>query len=995
MTDSSLFDDASMQTTARPLTIVMSGLVITTLLGSYLLLSAAESVNLIDGAVEWSQESPLRAIVQLLCLNYGYATVNAGDVKLYVLGLGAGLALLLVAIAMGSNDSQSENVIGAVHSNPQERQSPSGERPICNAAVLALCFVLWSFASARWSSAPWLSIGGSILLAIGILWSIALSLCLDAQRVRTLFRVMVIVCGVSALLAIWYYYGRNPNLRAKFPFGNPDFLAAALMPGVLGAIAIGASALEAIRSGQGGKVVVWLSVTMVVLAACLWTMRLCDSRAAYVGVGAGLLAMIFFGVGRRCKIMIAVFAIALTIGGVAYIANSMHGSDAAGRSTTLRFRTYAWSYAWRMFLEHPLRGFGQGGFALRGDEYAVGDVLRDPTVFTSRIDHAHCEWLEILADLGVIGCVLWIAALAMTFRDAARRVTLPRGGINWTVIGLTGILVAILAEESFGVGLRMPEVPTIFFTILGMLWAATNSTGAPALDRIAIRPRAVRLLAASAIGTAGVLALVLTQQDLAAAHQSVLAQNELQKGHFDAAVHLAESATARLSPQRSIAALLKLAEAHVDAAESAFSQARERGARDADAAVPSAQLRVLIAEDIKSARLHAEQALPVLAEVTSSAPGFITSGLLEFRLDMLRANLAVGDNDAEKSRALSALAIEALKREVSRQPFDPAVAALAARSALAAGDLKMMLQILARPMRFNRLGDGYAKMLQGIADNDELLGSLIQQFDEVHPTIRSADAASTWAPEKLRIDAALRFLRGEYATAADSLAKACPLYAEIPDSAVAATSCYAEWSDAQFFQHPDDVEPALSSTRMALKMAPPSEAGRELRAIIQRRMIHYELAAGDEEAAMRSLAEIAPRGSSTELLQNELGVQLRRMCESFRARVFWPPVIAGDSSEATRMMTTMHDKYGRWIERAIELAPKDGPARFIAAQIAAEDGDNDKCESRLREALDRGLNPNAALEFLNQIAANRFLAQGLQYLRSQLEAMTGSPTAAP
>ncbi|MEK7710779.1 MAG: hypothetical protein AAB341_02690, partial [Planctomycetota bacterium] len=84
----------------RPLDVVLIFAVTMTVAGGFLLLSAAESLTLVDGAVEWQTESPLRAVVQLLCLNYRFPTINAGDVKGYILGIGAGLAVLAIAIAV-------------------------------------------------------------------------------------------------------------------------------------------------------------------------------------------------------------------------------------------------------------------------------------------------------------------------------------------------------------------------------------------------------------------------------------------------------------------------------------------------------------------------------------------------------------------------------------------------------------------------------------------------------------------------------------------------------------------------------------------------------------------------------------------------------------------------------------------------------------------------------------------------------------------------------
>ena len=164
----------------RPLHVVMIVLVIITVAGSSLLLSAAESQTLVDGAIEWHAESPLRAVVQLLCLNYQVPTIHAGAVKNYLLGIGAGLAILCLTIAIASRTRSTDDRcdINAEDSTPTEETELEAARtaekvhiaPLIAAQVLVGLYLLWSFASSRWSSASELAVGGSILLTIRFLW---------------------------------------------------------------------------------------------------------------------------------------------------------------------------------------------------------------------------------------------------------------------------------------------------------------------------------------------------------------------------------------------------------------------------------------------------------------------------------------------------------------------------------------------------------------------------------------------------------------------------------------------------------------------------------------------------------------------------------------------------------------------------------------------------------------------------------------------------------
>src|SRR3990172_11958581 len=114
------------QDALRPLHVVMIFVVSMTLAGGFLLLSAAESVTLVDGAVEWHVESSLRAVVQLLCLNYQLPTINAGEIKGYILGFGAAMAVLVVSIAVLARAPGGEEETGAIE---PDRNSTSRGRP--------------------------------------------------------------------------------------------------------------------------------------------------------------------------------------------------------------------------------------------------------------------------------------------------------------------------------------------------------------------------------------------------------------------------------------------------------------------------------------------------------------------------------------------------------------------------------------------------------------------------------------------------------------------------------------------------------------------------------------------------------------------------------------------------------------------------------------------------------------------------------------------------
>ena len=640
----------------RPLHVVLICLTTATVAGSCLLLSAAESKTLVDGAVEWQAESPLRAVVQLLCLDYQFPTIHAGEAKTYVLGIGTGLVMIALSVAVVfQGRAGEEDAVGAEASDFEPAGVVRGVQiaPLDAAQALLIFYLLWSFASARWSAASELAVGGSILLSIHALWALGIGRGLNASAARITARAIVGVAGITAVVALWYYYGRNPTLRAKFPFGNPTFLSTALIPGILLSLTLAcekgilAFRVRSIRS------LVTAAVALFVTGVCLWAFFLADSRGAQLGLVFGVLAVLFFGLRGRAKAIPVVLSLAILLWGFTFFVQSSREPSPTGRDATLRVRMYAWDYAWRMFNEKPLTGHGQGGFVLLGDSYAVGDVLNDPKPFGARIAHAHSEWLEVMADLGSVGLLLIVAVLLTTLRAGMAALKAPRGpGEYWVLLGLLGGLVALIVEESTGVGLRVTGVGTLFYAVIGLIWALSGHRQVPLPDRFVATPQRRTAVGITA-GLIGLAVLVATQHNFAAARAGFEVQEHLDRGEYEEATLLAEASQSRLNPQRALADLARQIEAHSSLAEMLRRRAADRQARAQAAARPDRQLRGLASQDFQASKEACIRGTEALRELVSWSPGYLNHGRLEYRLNL---TLAQSTAAQERSQFLSTAA---------------------------------------------------------------------------------------------------------------------------------------------------------------------------------------------------------------------------------------------------------------------------------------------------------------------------------------------------
>lgn len=999
----------------RPLHAVMLALVVMTLGGGYLLLSAPESTTLVDGAIPWHAQSPLRAVVQILCLNYQMPTLNAGEVKNYLLGVGAGLAALALAIAILSRDRSLGEECDPVTpptaveerllaDGPLSTRRPAILRtPVFFAQAAALLYLLWSFASSRWSVAPELSLGATLLLTIFLLWSLSLAQGLSPRAAVIAVNTWIAVASLTAALALWYFYGRNWTIRAKFPFGNPNFLSTCLIPGMLLSIAQMIAAFTTPHRVSTARRILTLLAAIAVLALSAWAFYLTESRGPALGLGAGLLAMAFFALRGRARLAPLALALVLLVAGWSYFSARRFEPSPTGRDATLRFRTYTWEYAWRMFREKPFTGHGQGGYVLAADAYVAGeDALRDPQVFTARIEHAHNEWLEVLADLGIVGLLLLAALIALTLRGAmARLAREPAAGIRWPLIALLAALVALLVEESFGVGLRVSGVPTAFYTALGLVWALSAAPEFNLLERFSVA-RVRRLAAAALAGAVGLITLILIQQDFRAARDTYQTAVALDAEDYDRAAQLALQATSRLNPQRALTNLFRLAEAQTHIAARLSARGADRAARARAGDLVDVNLMALADNDRRESERYAAEASRVLNELLVRSPGFLHHGRLEYALNRLLADHAAARQDDAQRRLYLKNALTALERDIRRLPYDPELAAESVEAAIAADsplDLPALFDRLARPLRHHRLSPEILGLLQRAATHpgyDAFLNQFtvdpqapapnaqIRESSVAHarttdgvsstaeplavspvphdtaravPSVADNSTMEMWFPEKLRLVAAAWFLRGDYARAEQALGRAAARYQEqFPNPPFGAASCFAELADCQFFHQPDEPGRAARSAEQALALAPQSQLGRQLRESVRHRMVDYALAGDDENVARDRLRLLAATTVDDDLLDTEVALRYRRLCESLLRR--------REGQLLRKPTDELLPKLLRWSHRAIELNPNDPFAHFLAADLTFHAGDDSAAADHMARALEAGLPPESALRFL-------------------------------
>ena len=213
-------------------------------------------------------------------------------------------------------------------------------------------------------------------------------------------------------------------------------------------------------------------VAAALVAASLW---IAGSRAAFV---AGLVAMIVPAAvlvrrvssassRRTTAVTAAIMLTLVTMGTVRYLPERGNQREP---SVALEVRRQLALTSIRMLSVDPAFGVGIGRYYSRSGEFSSPDLLK---IFPPAIhENAHNNFLQILAELGIVGlaAVVWLLLLASR---AGRRLVRadPRDPVRWgIVVGLLAFVVSWLA----GHPLLIDEPAFEFWILLGTVcgWGA-------------------------------------------------------------------------------------------------------------------------------------------------------------------------------------------------------------------------------------------------------------------------------------------------------------------------------------------------------------------------------------------------------------------------------------------------------------------------------------------------------------------------------------------
>jgi O-antigen ligase len=214
-----------------------------------------------------------------------------------------------------------------------------------------------------------------------------------------------------------------------------------------------------LSGSRGGLLALSAEIAIATSALRTWGPRTWERRrlamTAVITLFAGVMLLAYFDPGRVAK----------RLGSVVYVEGSW--ADWAGYRKSMILDSL---HMWR---DHPLLGVGLGDFETAYPRYQSfpGDLW---------IDHAHNDYVEAIAETGLVGAVLILSALGFFLRLAFRDWGHPfRSRAGWIRLGAAVGCCGMLVHSLWDFNLHIPANAAWFAVLAGI---ATTARPSPATD---------------------------------------------------------------------------------------------------------------------------------------------------------------------------------------------------------------------------------------------------------------------------------------------------------------------------------------------------------------------------------------------------------------------------------------------------------------------------------------------------------------------------------
>jgi len=182
---------------------------------------------------------------------------------------------------------------------------------------------------------------------------------------------------------------------------------------------------------------------------------LTKARAAWLGFFTGIAFLSFFRLKKWVPILLILFLVAYMYGNKKIAGYTM-------QFTSIGDRVEMWKNGWEIFKEHPIAGNGINTF------FEKYKQIRNDMYKNKRGSYAHNCFLQMAADVGIIGLFGFLYLLFVFFKSSIRRVgKLNNDFYKVLTIGIMAGILAFLVHSFFDTNLYSLPLAALFWFAIG------------------------------------------------------------------------------------------------------------------------------------------------------------------------------------------------------------------------------------------------------------------------------------------------------------------------------------------------------------------------------------------------------------------------------------------------------------------------------------------------------------------------------------------------